>query len=162
MRVLTEAARAVPTTAVAVAAALAVAAAGPAEAHSGTSTPAASGVSQTSAMEAWTQVPAFAGHTYRLQVDNGVVYQNSYSADGTSLHWEAVEGPFKGNSGDEKLSVRKIRDDMYHVNWVESSGMTVSHVMDLADKTVSVYWTYVTADGNRVGELHTASLTRIA
>jgi hypothetical protein len=142
--------------ALAVAAVVAVSVAGPAAALS--PAPAAGAAV---AADARAEIPAFAGHAYRLEVDNGVVFQNSYSADGTKLHWEALAGPMKGHSGDQQLSVQKIRDGVYHVNWVESSGMTVSHVMDLTAKTVSVYWTYVGADGERVGELHTASLTRI-
>lgn len=125
-------------------------------------TTAASAAAESDGLRAKEELPAFAGHAYRLEVDNGVVFRNSYSADGTTLHWEALEGPMKGHDGDEKLSVREIRDGVYHINWVEASGMTVSHVMDLTSKTVSVYWTYVGENGDRVGELHTASLTRIA
>lgn len=160
MRVLARRTRAISTAvaAVAVTAVITVTAGGPAAAYSGARTP----VSQASVTDARDGIPAFAGHIYRLEVDNGVVYQNSYSADGTRLHWEALEGPFKGYNGNETVSVQRIRDGVYHINWVESSGMTVSHVMDLSTKRVSVYWTYTTADSNRVGELHAASLTQIA
>ncbi|WP_327354998.1 MoaF-related domain-containing protein [Streptomyces sp. NBC_01304] len=135
----------------------AVALAGPAFADSPAPAPARTAVEDTRS-----ELPAFAGHAYRLEVDNGVVFRNSYSADGAKLHWEALEGPMKGNSGNQDLAVKKVNDGVYHVNWVEESGMTVSHVMDLNSKTVSVYWTYVDGQGKRVGELHTASLTRIA
>ncbi|MFJ3878926.1 MoaF-related domain-containing protein [Streptomyces sp. NPDC090077] len=107
-------------------------------------------------------VPAFAGHTYVLTLDNGAVLRNSYSADGTTLDWTALEGPMAGRSGQEKLSVRAVGEGLYFVNWVEASGMTVSHVMDLGHGTVSVYWTYGTPDGGRAGELHTATLQRVS
>ncbi|MFD0352485.1 MoaF N-terminal domain-containing protein [Streptomyces sp. NPDC127110] len=107
-------------------------------------------------------VPAFAGHTYVLTLDNGAVLRNSYSADGTTLDWTALEGPMAGRSGQEKLSVRAVGEGLYFVNWVEASGMTVSHVMDLGRGTVSVYWTYATPDGGRAGELHTATLQRVS
>ncbi|MDG4865704.1 MoaF N-terminal domain-containing protein, partial [Streptomyces sp. T-3] len=132
--------------------------AGPATADA----PAPTGKPAATVEDGRSELPAFAGHAYRLEVDNGVVFRNSYSADGAKLHWEALEGPMKGHSGNQDLSVKKINDGVYHVNWVEDSGMTVSHVMDLNSKTVSVYWTYVDGEGKRVGELHTASLTRIA
>ncbi|MFD8291844.1 MoaF N-terminal domain-containing protein [Streptomyces lavendulae] len=105
-------------------------------------------------------VPDFAGHTYVLTLDNGAVLRNSYSADGTTLDWTALEGPMAGHSGREALSVRAVGEGLYFVNWVEASGMTVSHVMDLGRGTVSVYWTYATPDGGRTGELHTATLQR--
>lgn len=156
MRTPAKAARAVLTTVTAITLTASAAAAAPATTRS------IAAVSPAGDANARAEVPVFAGHVYQLEVDNGVVFRNSYSADGTRLHWEALEGPFRGSSGDEKLSVRRIGDGIYHVNWVESSGMTVSHVMDLNTKTVSIYWTYVTADGDRVGEPHSASLARIA
>ncbi|MEU9945089.1 MoaF-related domain-containing protein [Streptomyces lavendulae] len=107
-------------------------------------------------------VPDFAGHTYVLTLDNGAVLRNSYSADGTTLDWTALEGPMAGHSGREALSVRAVGEGLYFVNWVEASGMTVSHVMDLGRGTVSVYWTYATPDGGRTGELHTATLQRVS
>lgn len=107
-------------------------------------------------------VPAFAGHTYVLTLDNGAVLRNSYSADGATLNWTALEGPMAGHSGREALSVRAVGEGLYFVNWVEASGMTVSHVMDLGRGTVSVYWTYATPDGGRAGELHTATLERVS
>ncbi|MCC3767054.1 MoaF N-terminal domain-containing protein [Streptomyces sp. UNOC14_S4] len=107
-------------------------------------------------------VPAFAGHTYVLTLDNGAVLRNSYSADGKTLNWTALAGPMQGRSGQENLTVRAVGEGLYFVNWVEASGMTVSHVMDLRNKTVSVYWTYGTPDGGRTGELHTATLERVS
>lgn len=112
------------------------------------------------AAQAPAAVPDFAGHTYVLTLDNGAVLRNSYSADGTTLDWTALEGPMAGHSGRETLSVRAVGEGLYFVNWVEASGMTVSHVMDLGRGTVSVYWTYATPDGGRTGELHTATLQR--
>lgn len=114
------------------------------------------------AAPAATSAPDFAGHTYVLTLDNGAVLRNSYSADGTTLDWTALEGPMAGHSGREALSVRAVGEGLYFVNWVEASGMTVSHVMDLGRGTVSVYWTYATPDGGRAGELHTATLERVS
>ncbi|MFF5703101.1 MoaF N-terminal domain-containing protein [Streptomyces sp. NPDC012794] len=137
------------TALIALAAAPSAQAAAPAPAAAATARPAAA-------------VPAFAGHTYVLTLDNGAVLRNSYSADGTTLDWTALEGPMAGRSGQERLSVRQVGEGLYFVNWVEASGMTVSHVMDLGHSTVSVYWTYATPDGGRAGELHTATLERVS
>lgn len=144
--------------ALAAAALIALAAAPSAQAAAPAPAPAAT----SPAAPAASSVPAFAGHTYVLTLDNGAVLRNSYSADGTTLDWTALEGPMAGRSGQEKLSVRAVGEGLYFVNWVEASGMTVSHVMDLGHGTVSVYWTYGTPDGGRAGELHTATLQRVS
>ncbi|MEU2869516.1 MoaF N-terminal domain-containing protein [Streptomyces olivoreticuli] len=141
--------------AVAAAALIALGAAGAAQA----ATPAAPA---TAAGSVRSTTPAFAGHTYVLTLDNGAVLRNSYSADGKTLDWTALAGPMEGKSGQEKLTVREVGEGLYFVNWVEASGMTVSHVMDLRTKTVSIYWTYGTPDGGRAGELHTAKLERVS
>ncbi|WP_217247697.1 MoaF N-terminal domain-containing protein [Streptomyces sp. AC602_WCS936] len=107
-----------------------------------------------------TELPAFAGHAYYLRLDNGIVFRNSYSADGAKLHWEALEGPMKGQSGDEDITVTRVGDGVYHVNWIEDSGITVSHVFDTVHNTVSIFMTFETEQG-RVGEAHTATLQRI-
>jgi hypothetical protein len=55
----------------------------------------------------------YAGHTFVFRVDNGAVFRNPYTSDGTGLHYETLEGP----------------------GWVEN-GMTVTHVMNLNTHTV--------------------------
>ncbi|RSS80371.1 MoaF N-terminal domain-containing protein [Streptomyces sp. WAC06614] len=145
--------------ALATAAVLALAGAGSAQAAASADAPAPAAAS---AARPAASVPAFAGHTYVLTLDNGAVLRNTYSADGTTLSWQALEGPMAGHSGQERLSVRAVGEGLYFVNWVEASGMTVSHVMDLHHATVSIYWTYATADGGRAGELHTATLARVS
>ncbi|MGW1074389.1 MoaF-related domain-containing protein [Streptomyces sp. NPDC002537] len=142
--------------AVAAAALIALGAAGTAQA----ATPAAPAAASAESVRS--TAPAFAGHTYVLTLDNGAVLRNSYSADGKTLDWTALAGPMAGKSGQENLTVREVGTGLYFVNWVEASGMTVSHVMDLRNKTVSIYWTYGTADGGRAGELHTATLERVS
>lgn len=104
----------------------------------------------------------YAGHTYRLTLDNGTVLRNTYSEDGKTLNWVGLAGPLKGKSGEEDLQVRKVRQGVYFVSWVEDSGVTVSHVMDLPRRSVDIFWTFGTEDGGRLGELHTATLRCIS
>jgi hypothetical protein len=40
--------------------------------------------------------PTYAGHTFELRIDNGVVFRNGYTPDGTGLHYEVLEGPTAG------------------------------------------------------------------
>lgn len=106
------------------------------------------------------RVPAFAGHTYRITVDNGSVFQNTYSEDGTHLHAVTLAGFGQGTTIDVPLDVATISadDKVYFVSWVEPDTTTVSHVMQLRAGTVQVFFTFVNSSGARVGELHNATL----
>jgi hypothetical protein len=105
------------------------------------------------------QPPAFAGRTYLFRVDNGAEFRNSYSADGRRLRWEGL-GESAGQWDDVALHVAQVAPELYFVNWTERSGLTVSHVMNLTDLTVRVFWTYE-GEGGRVGELHTGTLEQV-
>ncbi|MFE7278601.1 hypothetical protein [Streptomyces sp. NPDC057623] len=104
--------------------------------------------------------PTYAGKTFRFGVDNGVVFHNTYAADGTGLRYETVAGPTKGAVEDVRLHAAEVSEGVFIVGWVEQSGMTVTHAMNLNTKTVHAFWTYETPDG-RVGELHTGTLEEI-
>jgi phenolic acid decarboxylase len=105
-------------------------------------------------------LPAFAGHTYLFQVDNGAAFRNTYSADGTQLHWEGL-GESAGQGEDVRLHVAEVGPGLYFVSWTERSGITASHLMDLNRNTVQVFWTYE-GEGGRVGELHAGTLERLS
>lgn len=104
--------------------------------------------------------PSFAGRTYLFQVDNGAAFRNAYSADGKRLRWEGL-GESAGQWEDVELHVAQVRPDLYFVSWTEPSGITVSHVMDLAALTVRAFWTYE-GEGGRVGEMHSGTLEPVA
>ena len=103
---------------------------------------------------------SFADRTFRIRFDNGTVYENTYSSDGSRLHYETVEGPMTGKSEDVVLHTAELGEQTYLVNWVESDGTSVTHVMNLATGRVDAFWTY--SDGSaRVGELHAATLESV-
>lgn len=104
-------------------------------------------------------LPGFAGHTYLFQVDNGAAFRNTYSADGTRLHWEGL-GESAGQELDVELHVAEVGPQLYFVSWTEPTGLTISHVMDLNTLTVRVFWTWE-GEGGRVGELHEGRLEPI-
>lgn len=109
-----------------------------------------------------TALPAFAGRVYRFEVDNGYTFRNRYSADGQQLHWEAIAGPSTGQSETVALKVALVAPHIYFVSWTEAStGMTVSHVMDLERSCVHAFWTYGGAAGERIGALHGGTLTQL-
>ncbi|TXC99797.1 MoaF N-terminal domain-containing protein [Streptomyces sp. ISID311] len=99
----------------------------------------------------------YAGRTFVFRVDNGVVFRNTYSADGTSLHYETLEGPAKGATETVALHAAEVAPGIFLLGWVEESGMTVTHVMNLDTLTVHALWTDEN-DGRRAAELHTGTL----
>ncbi len=102
----------------------------------------------------------FAGHTFVITVDNGNVYRNTYSADGSSLHSVTIAGDGVGDTFDAPLQTAKVGYGLYFVSWVEPSGVTVSHVLNFNTNTVKVYFTFGTATGGRLGQLHSATLAQ--
>jgi hypothetical protein len=107
--------------------------------------------------------PAFAGHTYVLTVDNGTVFQNTFSADGTKLHGVTTAGFGAGSVVDVSINVGLISsyDQSYFISWVEPDTTTVSQVFDIRDRTVQIFFTFTDATGVRSGQLHNATLKQI-
>ncbi|MGP3945908.1 MoaF-related domain-containing protein [Streptomyces sp. 6N106] len=99
----------------------------------------------------------YAGKTFVFRVDNGVTFRNTCTADGTSLRYETLQGPAKGTEETVTLHTAEVAPDLFTLGWVEASGMTITHLMNLNTWTVHAVWTYETGDG-RVAELHTGTL----
>jgi hypothetical protein len=110
-----------------------------------------------------TRLPAFAGHTYTITVDNGTVFQNTFSADGTKLHGVTTAGFGAGNVVDVSINVGLISRERqtYFISWVEADTTTVSQVFDIYDRTVQIFFTFTDATGVRSGQLHNATLQQI-
>ena len=65
------------------------------------------------------------------------------------IHWKTLDKSGKKAEGDEKISLKKIRDRLFFVNWIEKDGTTVSQVIDAQKGTVQVYLTYTDDKSNR-------------
>lgn len=102
----------------------------------------------------------FAGKTYEIRLDNGVVFHHEYSASGTKLHYETVAGPMEGGSEDVRLHTAEIAPRIYLVQWNEISGMSVGQAMNLKAGTVHAFWTHE-AGGELHTELRTGTITEI-
>lgn len=102
----------------------------------------------------------YAGKTFRFTVDNGTVFHNTYAADGTRLHWEAVAGAMCGGAEDVDLHAAEVAQGVFLVGWTEQSGMSVTHLVNLNTNTIDAFWTYDTPEG-RVGELHRGVIEQI-
>jgi hypothetical protein len=108
--------------------------------------------------------PVFAGKSYSFQVDNGMELRDQYAGDGRSLRWEAVKGPTTGQSETVDLHVVEVADGVYFVSWLESSGMTISRVMNFKTGEAQAFWTMPAADGigGRSAEMHSATMRPVA
>ncbi|MGQ4480086.1 MoaF-related domain-containing protein [Streptomyces sp. SAS_276] len=98
-----------------------------------------------------------AGKTFIFRVDNGVVFHNTYTADGATLHYETTEGPTKGSAETVTLHTAKVAPGLFILGWAETSGMRVTHPMNLNTLTAHGFWTYQKGDG-RIAELHIGTL----
>ncbi|WOX07460.1 MoaF-related domain-containing protein [Streptomyces sp. N50] len=100
---------------------------------------------------------SYAGKTFVFRVDNGVVFRNTYAADGATLHYETLEGPTEGSEETVTLHTAEVAPGLFMLGWTEESGMAVTHLMNLNALTVHAFWTYGTGDG-RVAALRTGTL----
>ncbi|MCX4854395.1 hypothetical protein OG426_51010 [Streptomyces canus] len=79
----------------------------------------------------------YAGKTFIFRIGNGTVFRNTYAADGTTLHYETIEGPTKGAEETVTLHTAEVAPGLFMFGRVEKSGLT---------------------DDGRVAEPHTGTL----
>lgn len=96
------------------------------------------------------------GKTLTLTYETGLIVRGRYSAD--VVTWEALSGPATGSRGTERTHVYAVSQNRFFVNWIESSGTTVSQILDL---DVGQVWSFVTysVDGTRQGTLDRGTIT---
>ncbi|WP_081417521.1 MoaF-related domain-containing protein [Paenibacillus sp. Soil522] len=99
----------------------------------------------------------FIGKSYRIIFEDGYVFNATY-IDESHLHWEEIEGPFKGLAGDEKMTYRQLAPGLFFVNWLEETGVSVSQVLDLNKMIVHAFMTYE-KNGKRQELFHSGTLT---
>ena len=73
--------------------------------------------------------PLFAGRGFRVDYD-GLSAHNIYAADGQSVRYAIVSGPYAGASGESPCQWRQLADGVYVISWQEANGATVVHVDD--------------------------------
>ena len=78
------------------------------------------------------------GKSVAFQFESGFTVEAHY-LDATHMRWSA-----RGQSGTEGISVATVSPDILFISWVENSGTTVSHVLDLIRHTV---WSFVSYTG---------------
>lgn len=68
------------------------------------------------------------------------------------IHWKTTDK--EGKTADEKnpLVLKPISGTQFFVNWIENDGTTVSQVVDVEKKTVTVFLTYADENGKRLSQ----------
>ena len=71
--------------------------------------------------------------------------------EGNKMRWSSLKEEEKDNTAIEDIHIHKINDGQYSINWIEKTGISVSHVIDINAKTVSAYmnWNDANAYGGR-------------
>lgn len=92
----------------------------------------------------------------KISLDNGNIEFEIYYEDGT-LIWTSL--PNRDRSEKENLIFEKLNDSLYNISWVESTGITVTHIINLDENKVWAIWSWDDAFtyGGRKMELHMGS-----
>jgi phenolic acid decarboxylase len=102
----------------------------------------------------------FAGKAFDIRLDNGVVFHNTYAAEGNRLVYEEIDGVVEGASEEVELYVAEVASRIYLVGWNEVSGAAVAHVMDFKTRRVTAFRS-LDAGGRRAGEVHTGTFEEV-
>lgn len=84
--------------------------------------------------------PRFAGRAFRIDYD-GLSAHNVYAADGQSVRYAIVSGPYAGVSGESPCQWRQLADGVYVISWQETNGATVMHIDDFAGGQSMAFFT---------------------
>lgn len=67
----------------------------------------------------------------------------------TELHWSAEAADGTISHGDEKLSYKRLSDELHFLNWIEESGFTVSQIINTKTGEVKAFWSFTNEAGKR-------------
>ena len=65
----------------------------------------------------------------------------TYTSDST-LHWKTTDNKGVIAEGDEKISYKRLSDNLHFLNWIEKDGWTVSQIIDTKNETVKAFWSF--------------------
>lgn len=85
-------------------------------------------------------IPHFAGRAFRVDYDD-LSAHNIYAADGRSVRYAIVAGPYTGASGESPCEWRQIAEGVYVISWQEANGATVVHIDDFAGGRSQAFFT---------------------
>ena len=88
------------------------------------------------------------GKRFLFKYESGLQVVGEYSSPSV-VSWEALSGPAKGSRGRESASIAEVYPNLFFVNWVETSGTTVSQALDLENMIVTAFVTFDTPQGRQ-------------
>ena len=88
------------------------------------------------------------GNRYIFEYKSGLTVEAYYPGEGV-LEWKALTGPSAGSTGRENATIVEVRDGLYFVSWLESSGTSVSNVIDLKAMRVRSFVTFAVGEERR-------------
>ncbi|RRR99533.1 MoaF-related domain-containing protein [Glycomyces terrestris] len=103
---------------------------------------------------------AFAGKTFVIRLDNGVVLHNIFGAEGNKLQYAEIDGATESASGTVDLHVAEVTPRVYLLGWNEVSGTAVTHVMNFHNHTITGFWSFED-HGGRIGEVHSGTFEEL-
>ena len=65
----------------------------------------------------------------------------TYTSD-SMLHWKTTDNKAVVAAGDEKISYKRLSDNLHFLNWIEKDGWTVSQIIDTKSGTVKAFWSF--------------------
>lgn len=72
----------------------------------------------------------------------------TYISDST-LHWKTTDNKGAILEGDEKMSYKRLSDNLHFLNWIEKDGWTVSQIIDTKNGTVKAFWSFEDAQSEK-------------
>jgi phenolic acid decarboxylase len=91
---------------------------------------------------------SFQGKKVLIRYKSGLEVKAHYK-NATTLEWEALTGDSKGMKGTEKIHALEVAPNVFFINWLENSGVTVSQVLDLNKFVVSSFVTFDSGTGRQ-------------
>ncbi|MDM5187459.1 phenolic acid decarboxylase [Bacillus sp. DX4.1] len=102
----------------------------------------------------------YIGRTVEVRYENGLVFRVTYQNE-TTLRWEAVAGPKKGQTGEETITALEVASGIYFLNWIENDGLTISQILNLHEMTINTFMTFENGEG-RQSLFETATVTNVS
>jgi len=92
---------------------------------------------------------AFIGKKILLRYESGLDVVAEYKT-ATEMTWKAMSGAAKGSSSTEEIYAAEVAPDVFFISWLEKEkGISVSNVIDFANKKVTAFVTFESAQGRQ-------------
>lgn len=81
------------------------------------------------------------GRSFLVTYGDDLAAVNAYSADGETVAYEIVQGPYTGAKGEAPFRWTRLPDGSFLVSWQEADGSTVVHHEDFDGEVSHAFFT---------------------